>query len=225
MSTADPVRGDHQIQIAVQDEIEWTPDVDAAGIGVTVEDGTVSLFGEVDSNAERLAAKRAALRVRGVTTLIDNLVVRPKFNWSATDADVARNVTHALDVATNVPDTVKADVKDHDVTLIGQVNWDFQRQAAVRAVQCLHGVRSVHNMMTLTERGAPDASDAAERIKEALTRNALLDAAAIDVKVSGTEVTLTGTVQSWAEKNQAGQAAWASPQVTGVDNRIAVLGY
>ena len=225
MSTADPVRSDHQIQIAVQDEIEWTPDVDAAGIGVAIENGTVSLFGEVDSYAERLAAKRAALRVRGVTTLVDNLVVRPKFSWSVTDTDIARDVAHALDVASNVPETVKAEIKDHDVTLSGQVSWDFQRQAAVRAVQYLRGVRSVHNTMTLTERPVPNASEAAERIRNALTRNAMLDASAIEVKVAGNKVTLTGTVQSWAEKNQAGQAAWASPQVTGVDNRIAVLGY
>ena len=225
MNVPDPVQSDHQIQLAVQDEIEWTPDVDAAGIGVAIEDGTVSLSGEVDSYPERLAAKRAALRVRGVKTLIDHLVVRPKFSWSVTDTDIARDVAHALDMASNVPDTVKAEIKDHDVTLSGQTNWDFQRQAAVRAVQYLRGVRSVYNMITLTERPEPDASEAAERIKNALTRNALLDAGAIQVRVTGNEVTLTGTVQSWAEKNQAGKAAWSSPHVTEVHNRIAVLGY
>jgi osmotically-inducible protein OsmY len=139
MDIAHPLRSDRRIQEAVQDEIEWAPDVDAAGIGVAIEDGTVSLSGEVDSYAERLAAKRAGLRVRGVTTLIDNIVVHPKFSWSVTDTDIAREVTHALDVSSNIPDTVKAEIKDHNVILSGWADWDFQRQAAVRAVQYLRG--------------------------------------------------------------------------------------
>jgi osmotically-inducible protein OsmY len=225
MNVAHPLRSDRQIQEAVQDEIAWAPDVDAAGIGVAIEDGTVSLSGEVDSYAERLAAKRAALRVRGVTTLIDNLVVRPKFSWSASDTDVAREVAHALEVSSNIPDTVKAEIRDHNVILSGRADWDFQRQAAVRAVQYLRGVRSVSSTITLTQRPAPDAAETTERIKDAFTRNALLDASAIEVKVIGSEVTITGSVQSWAEKNQAGKAAWSSPHVTEVHNRISVRGY
>lgn len=223
MSIAPPVRSDQDIQTAVQDELEWTPDVDAAGIGVAVEDGAVSLSGEVDDYSERLAAKRAALRVRGVTAVVDDLIVHPKSGWPVTETDIAKEVERALKWASNLPDTVKASIKDHSVTLTGQVSWDFQRQAAKRAVQYLRGVYSVDNMITLTAR--PSAVDAEERIKNALTRNAQLDAKTIDATVSGNKVTLTGTVRSWAEKQQAGQAAWASPHVTDVNNRIVVRAY
>ena len=223
MSIATPVRSDQDIQTAVQDELEWTPDVDAAGIGVAVEDGAVTLSGEVDNYAERLAAKRAALRVRGVTTVVDDLVVHPKSGWTVTETDIAKEVQRALKWAGNVPDTVKAEIKDHAVALTGQVSWDFQRQAAKRAVQYLRGVYSVNNMITLTAR--PSAVDTEERIKNALARNAQLDAKTIDARVSGNKVTLTGTVRSWAEKQQAGNAAWASPHVTDVDNRIVVRAY
>lgn len=220
MSSSTLVRTDHDIQTAVQDELEWTPDVDAAGIGVAVEAGTVSLSGEVDSYAEQVAAARAALRVRGVTAVVDNLAVHPKNGWSVTETDIAKEVQRALKWASTVPDTVKAKIKEHAVILTGQASWDFQRRAAKRAVQYLSGVYSVDNRITLTAR--PSADDTEERIKKALTRNAQLDANTIDATVSGNRVILTGTVRSWAEKQQAGQAAWASPHVTDVDNRIVV---
>ena len=223
MSIATPARSDKDLQTAVQDELEWTPDVDAAGIGVAVEAGAVSLSGEVDDYSERLAAKRAALRVRGVTAVVDDLVVHPKSGWTVTETDIAKEVHRALKWASNVPETVKAEIKDHAVTLVGQVNWDFQREAARRAVQFLRGVYSVNNMITLTAR--PSAADAEQRIKNALTRNAQLDAKTIDATVSGNKVTLTGTVRSWAEKQQASRAAWASPHVTDVDNHIIVRAY
>lgn len=220
MSIATPVRSDRDIQTAVQEELEWTPEVDAAGIGVAVEAGTVSLSGEVDSHAELVAAKRAALRVRGVNTVVNDLIVHPKSSWSVTETDIAKEVERALTWSSNVPDTVKAEIKDHAVILTGQVNWDFQRQAAKRAVQYLRGVYSVESRITLTAR--PSSADTEERIKNALTRNAQIDANTIDAKVSGNKVTLTGTVRSWAEKQQAGQAAWASPHVTEVENHIIV---
>ncbi|HEY9470268.1 MAG TPA: BON domain-containing protein [Propionibacteriaceae bacterium] len=223
MSMGTSVRSDQNIQIAVQDELEWTPDVDAAGIGVAVEDGTVSLSGEVDSYAERVAAKRAALRVYGVSTVVDNLVVHPRSKGALTETDIAKEVKRALKAASNVPDTVKAEITDHAVVLTGEVNWDFQRRAAKRAVQYLHGVYSVESRLTLSAR--PSSADAEERIKNALIRNAQLDAKTIDVAVSGNTVTLTGAVRSWAEKQQAGQAAWASPHVTEVFNRIVVRAY
>lgn len=220
MSITTPVHGDQKIQTAVQEELEWTPDVDAAGIGVAVEDGTVSLSGEVDNHAELVAAKRAALRVRGVTTVVNDLTVHPKSSWLVTETDIAKEVEHALSWSSNIPDTVKAEIKDHAVTLTGEVDWDFQRQAAKRAVQYLRGVYTVESRITLAAR--PSSVDAEERIKNALTRNAQLDANTIDAKVSGNKVTLTGVVRSWAEKQQADLAAWASPHVTEVENHIIV---
>lgn len=220
MNIATPVRKDLDIQTAVQDELEWTPDVDSAGIGVAVEAGTVTLSGEVDNYAERIAATHAALRVRGVNAVVDDLTVHPRSGWTVTETDIAKEVHRALKWAIDVPDTVKATINDHLVTLTGEVDWDFERRAAKRAVQYLRGVYSVNNMITLAAR--PSAADTAERIKNAITRNAQLDAATIDATVSGDTVILTGTVRSWAEKQQAGRAAWASPHVRAVDNRIVV---
>ncbi|MEN2740323.1 BON domain-containing protein [Microbacterium sp. X-17] len=214
---------DAVVRDRVEEELDWTPDVGSEHIGIAVKEGTVALSGEVETYAEKLAAKRAALRVRGVRAVIDDLTVESKAAWPMSEVDIAKEVEHALEMAANVPDTVKATIDGHHITLTGHVAWDFQRHAAMRAVQYLRGVSSVTDLTTLTARAS--AADAETRIRDALTRNAQLDASTIDATVSGNKVVLTGQVRSWAEKRQAGEAAWASPHVTEVDNRIVVQGY
>lgn len=214
---------DLDVRTLVMDELDWTPDVDAAGIGVAVVDGTVTLSGEVGSYVERIAAKKAARRVRGVRTVVDDLTVHPKSSWPVTETDIAKEVERALRAASNVPDDVMADVQGHNVTLSGEVDWDFQRHAAKRAVQYLRGVSTVNSTIRIAAR--PSGIDAEERIRSALTRNAQLDGKTIHVAVDGNKVTLTGTVKSWTERQQAGNAAWASPHVTDVDNQIMVRAF
>lgn len=220
MSVATPTRTDGDIKAAVEAELEWTPEVEAAGIGVAVDDGVVSLSGEVDNYAERRAAKQAALRVRDVTAVVNELNVHPNSTFTLSENDIGNEVEHALRSATNVPDTVKAEIDGHAVTLTGQVKWDFQRRAAKRVVQYLRGVSSVDNRITLTPRAS--AVDTADRIRSAIVRNAQLDADAIKVIAAGDTVTLSGTVRSWAERRQADLAAWSSPHVGVVYNQITV---
>lgn len=212
---------DVDLQETVVDELQWTPAVNPADIGVSVHDGAVTLSGEVDTYAERLAAKKATLRVRGVSVVADEIVVRSVTSAEDTDAEIAAVVQKVLGWSASVPkDKVKAEVRDQVVWLTGTVDWDFQRQATLRAVESVAGVRRVENGLTLTRRAS--ASDTQKLIKKALVRNALVDADAITVTTQGAEVTLTGKVCSWAEKTQAGHAAWSSPHVEKVINRIEV---
>ena len=211
---------DRDVQRAVSQELQWTPGLDDAAIGVAVTDGAVALSGEVNSYSERLTVKHAALRVRGVSTVVDDMIVRPMDGAQITDTDVAREVDHALHATVNVPNTVKAVIDDGEVTLMGEVEWDHQRRSAKRAVQHLRGVRNVNSLITLSAR--PSSEDATERIRGAILRNAAVDANAVSVAIDGTTAILTGIVRSWPEKSQAADAAWASPHVTYVDNRIEV---
>jgi osmotically-inducible protein OsmY len=220
MTTA--TMSDVEVQGMVRDELEWAPEVDSAGIGVSVEDGAVTLSGEVDSYAEKLSAKSAALRVRGVRTVADDLLVRSKGS-SLSEIDIAREVDHALKTGVNVPPTVQAEVTDHHVLLIGEAGWQFQRNAAQHAVQFLPGVYTISNMIRLTRR--PSAPDTQQRITDALIRNAQLDAKGIHVMVQGGTVTLSGMVRSWAESAQAAEAAWASPHVTDVVNDLIIKAF
>jgi osmotically-inducible protein OsmY len=224
-STAGPdprVRSDRDVQRAVLEELEWTPGLEIAHVGVSVEDGAVTLSGEVESTAERIAARRAALRVRGVSAVADELHVIEDGWRMVTDGDIAEALARGLRDSAVIPKgAVKASVEEGVVTLQGEVEWQYQREAARKLAEHLVGVRDVDSRITLARR--PSAEDAAERIRGAIRRNALLDAATIQVVMDGTEARLTGTVHSFAERRQAEKAAWASPHVTDVRNEIVVV--
>jgi osmotically-inducible protein OsmY len=219
--TAAP-RADHDIRSAVEEELRWTPQIDDAAIGVAVASGVVTVTGEVRTIAQRIAVKNAVLRVRGVTVVADDVAVRYP-GEPHTDTDIGRAVDHALAWNSAVPEgKVKAEVRDHAVTLTGTVKWDFQRHAAQQAVEHLMGVHRIDNEIKLDQR--PSAPDTQVLIKNALIRNASLDADSIHVMADGGTVTLTGIVGSWLEKKQAALAAWGSPSVTAVRNNITVTG-
>lgn len=216
----DITHDDKAIREAVEAELDWTPEVNAAHIGVSVDGGRVMLSGLVDSIAEQTAAAKAAFRVNGVTGVENDLAVR-RDPGSYADADIQQSVDRILEWTSGVPSSIKATVHQRTVVLTGEADWNYQRVAAGKAVGRVFGVEHVDNRITLKRR--PSADDTAERIKNAFVRNATLDANTITVKVNGSEVTLSGTVHSWAEKKQAGLTAWSSPNVTDVKNDIIVV--
>jgi osmotically-inducible protein OsmY len=209
-----------EIQQAVEDELLWDPSVTPASIGVAVSDGAVTLTGTVTTLSSRLAAVKAAKRVKGVRAIADDIVVQTNETWDVTDQDVARFVEHALERNAVVPDTVRATVRYGSVTLDGKVTWDFQRRAATRAVEHLEGVTRVVNNIELDQ--TPTPKDLKRRITAALHRSADLDARSIVVELKDGEVWLSGTVMSWADREQAEAAAWAAPGVTVVHDDICI---
>ena len=219
-----PHESDHELRRAISDELEWTPSIDSDQISVAVTDGAVTLTGQVTSYPQKQQAVKAALRVRGVTAIADEIVVHhPSGAWS--DTDIAREAAVALDNTVIItPGAVKATVHDHAITLTGTVAWQYEREAAERAVAPLRGVSTVHNDITLLPPEPVDAAHAKSGITSALVRGAHADAQRISVEIDGSEVILTGVVSSWAERRQAAHAAWSIPGVTEVDNRLTVSG-
>lgn len=212
---------DHELKQAVSDELAFTPDIDADRIGVAVHGGAVTLSGQVGTYLQKLVAVRAALNVRGVTAIADEIEVESVVGV-VQDTDIARQAGATLEHSVSLPPgAVKASVHDHEITLTGEVDWQYQREHAERLVAALPGLRRIHNLITLKVR-AVSAETMKSKITSATMRNAQLDANHITVAVTGHQVTLTGTVRSWAERRQAEQVAWSSPGISIVNNRITV---
>jgi osmotically-inducible protein OsmY len=211
---------DEELQRRVLAELDWDPEVEAIEFSVTVEDGIVTLKGIVESYAKKLAAERAALRVRGVRAVANDLVVQERPPIS--DTELARAVVRTLDTLKRVQgDRIQVSVKDGVVTLRGEVDWHFQRQDIVDAVRSVRGVRGLVTEITVKQPVLPE-EEVRRGIENALIRSAELDAQRIQVEVRDGEVILTGTVRSYAEKQVAEQAAWRARGVTAVTNRIEV---
>jgi len=221
MSVSTASKTDKDIQDRVEKELEWTRQVeDSANIGVAVHEGVVSLSGEVSTYSQKVAAAKAALRTRGVTAVANDIVVRYTGRKS-TDAEIAEAARNVLALNVTVPkDSIKIEVRDAVVTLSGVVDWDYQRRAAKRAIENMPSVEGVFSQISLKPRVS--AIETESMVKRAILRNASLDAKSISVDVIGNRVVLHGTVASYAEKKQAGLAAWSSPHVTEVDNKILI---
>jgi osmotically-inducible protein OsmY len=215
------MKTDSELQNDVMKELQWEPSVDAAEIGVGVKDGTVTLSGNVDSLGEKWNAERVAARVFGVKAVASEIKVRLPGSFERPDEDIGRAAANVLEWNTLVPhERIKVRVQDGEITLSGEVDWRFQKNAAEDAVRNLMGVRAVRNDITVNPLEEP--VDIRDRIEDALERNALCDAQAITVKIEGGHLILSGSVHSWAERWEAENAAWAAPGVTEVGNNIVV---
>jgi osmotically-inducible protein OsmY len=223
MSVSTASKTDSDIQDRVEKELEWSPQVrDAANIGVAVHEGVVSLSGAVSSYAEKVAAAKAALRMRGVSAVANDIVVRYAGS-KRTDAQIAEAARDVLAMNVSVPKgAVEIEVRNGVVILSGEVEWDYQRRTAKRAVQDLRDVEGVFNQITLKHRAGVNAGETDAMVRRAILRNASTDARSITVKADGTKVILRGSVASYAERKQAELAAWSSPHVTEVDNEITI---
>lgn len=218
MTTANLTETDVRVRDAVLQQIEWDPEVDASAIGVAAKDRVVTLTGYIDTYAGKLAAERAAKRVRGVRAVANDIDVRPMLE--RTDSDIARDAVHSLELRSAVPDNVQAVVHNGHVTLTGRGNWMFQKVHAEKAVRHIRGVRGVFNHIDIVPIAAE--LDIRQRIVEALRRNADVDASQITVRVEGSVATLSGTVGTTFQRDVAERAAANSSGIAFVDNRIAV---
>jgi osmotically-inducible protein OsmY len=218
MTTATLVHTDARVRENVLHQLEWDTEVDASAIGVTAHEGAVTLSGFIDTYAGKLAAERAAKRVRGVRAVANELQVRLRLDKA--DDELAADIARALVLRNAIPPSVQAVVHQGRVTLTGTVPWLFHRAAAEAAVRHLHGVVGITNRIEV----APGASikDVRHRITEALHRVADLNARHVSVTVTGSTATLAGTVTSWAQRDTAERAAAHAPGIARVENLIEV---
>jgi len=215
------MKTDTELQRDVMNELKWEPTIRAAEIGVGVKDGVVTLSGYVDSYVKKLVAERAAARVSGVRAVAEEIQVRLPGSLKRSDEDIAGAVANVLEWNVLVPhDRVKVQVQDGLVTLSGEVDWWYQKNAAEEAVRYLMGVVLFNNQITVKPPVKP--LDVKDKIESAFRRNALLDSRRVTVETRGGWVILSGSVRNWAERAEAQWTAWAAPGVSEVENNIII---
>ena len=205
----------------VLDQLNWEPSVTAAHIGVTARDGVVTLSGHVESFMQKWAAEKAASRVKGVKAVAEELEVRLPFDIKRGDEEIAAAAMQRLSWDASVPrDAVKVKVEKGAVTLSGEVDWHYQKEAAGWDVTGLLGVLRVSNEITIKPRA--NAANISENIRKALHR-LWFDPKTITVTVDGGNIRLAGSVSDWHDRRVAEDTAWAVPGATKVGNDIVII--
>jgi osmotically-inducible protein OsmY len=215
------MKTNEELQKDVQNAIKWEPLLNAAEIGVTVKDGVVTLTGTVNNYAKKREAENAAKSVAGVKVVAEDIQISFGSLSKKSDTEIAHEVLNAWKWNWEVPEEkIKVKVENGWVTLEGQLEWNYQKEAACKSVEHLMGVTGVANNITIKS----ETHDAVEKaaIEDALIRSWSIDYDDINVKVIGNNVTLTGVVDSIYQKEEAGRIAWNAPGVNCVDNELFV---
>jgi osmotically-inducible protein OsmY len=221
------MKTDAELQQDVMDELEWEPSIKAAEIGVGVKGGVVKLSGYVDTLGEKRIAERAVVRVFGVKAVAGELKVRLPSSVRRPDEDIAQAAANALQWnvwISRIADRIKVEVENGWITLSGDVDWLYQKDAAADTVRNLIGVRGLSNnivvkpIMPITVK----AKAVKDKIESAFQRNAILDARRIKVETRAGKVILSGSVRSWAEREQVELAACSAPGVHEIESYIII---
>ena len=215
------MKTDIEIQKDVLDELKWEPYLSATEIGVAVKNGIVTLSGTVNSYLKKTRAEKAAKRVSGVKAVAEDIEVKYADSLLKNDTEIAETILNALKWHSAInEEKIKVKVEDGIVTLDGEVDWEFQRNSAVMQIENLIGVKRIVNNITIKSGIVP--KELKQKVNSAFHRSATIDSEKINIEVTGSKVTLTGKVRSWAEKNDAENAVWAAQGVNKVENNLEI---
>ncbi len=215
------MKKNEELQKDVQDAIKWEPLLHAAEIGVIAKDGIITLTGVVDNYAKKSEAENAAKNVAGVKAVVEKIEIKFGSLVNKSGNEIAIDILNSFKWNWEIPnDKVSVKVEDGWVTLEGEVQWNFQKEAAKNSVKNIVGVKGVTNVITIKTETNNDVNK--KDIELALLRNWSIKDKDINVKVSANKVTLSGTVHSLYQKDQAGRIAWMAPGVLTLDNELVI---
>lgn len=212
---------DSQLQLDVLDELKWEPGVEHEKIGVSVDNGVVTLSGLVPSYSQKLLAEQVARRVKGVRAVAEDMTVRLNFQPKTSDTELAKRVADILEWNSLIPhDKINVTVENRVVKLTGDVDWGYQKDLAFKDASKISGIIRVDNLVKVSPTVHKEVIQ--DKIEDAFERQADLEAEKIQVRTEGHRVILSGKVSSWNRRSIAERAAWAAPGVTQVEDNLVV---
>lgn len=215
------MKSNETLQRDVLESIKWEPLLYAAKIGVIAKNGIVTLTGTVDSYAKKMEAETATKKVAGVKAIVEKIEIDYGHFGKITDDKIAEDILKEFKSNLTVPsNSIKVTVENGWVTLEGNVNWNYQREATKNSVTNLMGVRGISNNIKIN----PEIKEKVEKraIEKAFQRNWAINYDEIDVDVYDNNVRLTGNVDSYYQKDEAERIAWNAPGVWSVNNDLEV---
>ena len=214
------MKTDLNLEKDIQDAFKWDPMLKNAAFTVNVDEGMVTLTGEVQSYPEKLHAENIAKSIDGVKSILDRITVKADVENESTDHEIEKNVLKCLRLNWIPLDRIKVKVEEGHVTLDGEVTYNFQKGDAKKCVGSVKGVTVLTNNLELV-------SETKDNVEKRIIEHALLRYAAtanqnIRVKVAGNTINLKGTVESLYQKEEAEKIAWNAPGVLAVNNELVI---
>lgn len=209
------------LQKDVQDAIKWDPLLMGTQIGVVTNNGIVTLTGTIDSYARKAVAEDVVKAVTGVKAIIEKMDVDLSSMGRNLDKNIAEGILDALDADWKIPNSiVKVKVEDGWVTLDGELHWNYQKEAAMKVVKNIAGIKGITNNISIKSTIKEVVEK--QQIADAFRRNSSINDDDITIEVQGIKVVLNGTVKSWYQRDKAEQLAWNAPGILSVDNELAI---
>ncbi len=215
---------DSQIYSDIQSKLEFEPLIDHTKIAISVQDGIVTLGGVATSYSEKIMAEHAVKSVTGVKGVANEITVESAPQFMRDDVSIAKTAANSISFDIRLAgETIQIVVEKGWVTLSGTVKWYSQKEVAESCVRRLYGVKGILNQIVVKPTVTP--TEVKNKITQELERNALIDAAGIEVETEGSIVNLKGKVRNWSELREAVNAAWSVPGVSRVNNQLRIKPY
>lgn len=209
------------LQEAVKKAINWEPSLKAAHIQVVASEGAITLYGNVETYLDKVEAVNYTKSIIGVKKIVNNIEIKLPDNFQKTDAEIAEEAESILFYSRSLEiKNLKVTSLNGNLTLTGEVFWNYQKEAAAHLVSAILGVKGVKNNIDLKI----ETHDEIEKneIEKAFHNNWALHKNTIDITVLGSKVTLNGEVHSIFQSDEAERIAWKAPGVISVENELIV---
>ena len=215
------MKNDEMMQNDVLDALQAEPLTATSKINVMVSHGIVTLTGKVDHFSKKFQAENTVRNVIGVKEVIDTIEVSINSWEQKNDIEITAEILSVFGWNWNtLNNTIKVNVINGWVTLSGELEWNYQREAAKKVASNLIGVKGVTNLITIKPNEGIELNKTA--LEHALKSHVALDVSDIIVAVSDCDVTLKGSVDTWYQKELAGRIAWKAPGVVRVINELVI---